>query len=45
MGDKEYIQKANEWIESFKGTRWEVHFKFSEEELIQIGKNIGNNKE
>ncbi len=39
MNNKDLIIKASEWIESLNGTQWELHFKFSEKDLIQIGKN------
>jgi hypothetical protein len=43
MNDNELKEKALNWIESLKGTNWEMHCKFTEVELIQIGKNIINN--
>lgn len=40
LTDAELIIKANEWIDSLKGTRSQLNTKFTEEELIQIGKNL-----
>jgi len=39
MEDYELKQMALEWLNSLKGTRFEIKGNLTEKELIQIGKN------
>lgn len=39
MKNNDLIKIAKEWLESLKGTRWEIKGDISKKDLIQIGKN------
>ena len=40
FNNTELITMARKWVDSFKGTENQIYIKFSEDDLIQMGKNI-----